>query len=61
MRKLGDADTGGTAVLLTCTPLRRQYAHTRMVLLHELTHNKHGDHDEQCEYARPYRLTSFEV
>jgi hypothetical protein len=24
-------------------------AHTRMVLLHELTHNKHGDHDEQCE------------
>ena len=24
-----------------------QYFHTRMVLLHELTHNKHGDHDEK--------------
>ncbi|KAK9895709.1 WLM-domain-containing protein [Cystobasidium minutum MCA 4210] len=25
----------------------RPYFHTRMVLLHELTHNKHGDHDEK--------------
>lgn len=30
---------------ITDTLLSWQYFHTRMVLLHELTHNKYGDHD----------------